>query len=640
VPDNPAIEIPGLARSLAELRFAADLRACQHCGVREPADWRMLSYDTRWRVSAACPRCRSERVYVFRADGDLLGRRPDYLHLGGPEPSTVVTAAELAAEIERLAPDVTLDPAAARDGEGAQRNLARHERLRTALTELAKFIPPGADEVPALAGPQPGPAVPQPGPAVPQPGPVVPEADDPVVSQSGPAAPEAGSVPEGRSVVPEAGRSVGPRARPARYTRDWISGELTYWEPLGRQLPRIPAGPRPVPLPRAALERGQADAHHDWLRRGRTGAGRLVLAGVDLRPVQLWGKDLTASRWERVLAGQGDLRHAVLSEAELADVDLAQSALDEARLAGARLTRCTLDGSSLGLTRLDGAQLTDCSLERIHTDRSSWRGAMVVRARLGLADFKSSWLDGARFTDCDLRGAWFRPGASSIRGTSAGAVFERCDLRDADFAGRDLDGATFIGCRLRGAAGRPSGTAGWRVIDADFSAAGDGSDLGGADDLLEQLGRDYDPRMADRTIRYSTGNEHSPTDPWGRSELVVHAGGRARLDHFFSRGRPARAWTGQVDAAALDALGAALDEAGFPAVPGPGFLPPDSTVRRLVVEADGAARQASLGWHQTPSLPGYATVFDILDGVIRQLSGEAVPYKSTQPPIVASLQEA
>jgi hypothetical protein len=216
-------------------------------------------------------------------------------------------------------------------------------------------------------------------------------------------------------------------------------------------------------------------------------------------------------------------------------------------------------------------------------------------------------------------------------------VFERCDLCDADFSGRDLDGATFIGGRFRGAAGRPSGTGGWQVIDADFSAASDGSDLGGAGDLLEQLGRDYDPRMADRTIRYSTGNEHNPADPWGRSELVVHADGRARLDHHFSRGGSARAWTGQVDAAPLGALGAALEESGFPAVPGPGFLPPDATVRCLVVEADGSAQQASLGWHQTPSLPGYATVFDILDGVIRQLSSEAVPYQSTQPPIVRDI---
>jgi hypothetical protein len=143
--------------------------------------------------------------------------------------------------------------------------------------------------------------------------------------------------------------------------------------------------------------------------------------------------------------------------------------------------------------------------------------------------------------------------------------------------------------------------------------------------------------MTGAAIRYSTGNEHSPADPWGRSELAIEPGGRARLDHYFSRGRPARAWTGQVDAAALAALGAALDEAGFPAVPGPGFLPPDATLRRLVVETGGAAQQASLGWHQTPSLPGYATAFDILDGVIRQLSGETVPYRSTQPQIVGDI---
>ncbi len=47
----------------------------------------------------------------------------------------------------------------------------------------------------------------------------------------------------------------------------------------------------------------------------------------------------------------------------------------------------------------------------------------------------------------------------------------------------------------------------------------------------------YDFRMAARTIRYRVGNEHSPTDPWGRSELVIHPDGTARLDHFFSRPR-------------------------------------------------------------------------------------------------------
>jgi hypothetical protein len=73
--------------------------------------------------------------------------------------------------------------------------------------------------------------------------------------------------------------------------------------------------------------------------------------------------------------------------------------------------------------------------------------------------------------------------------------------------------------------------------------------------------------MASFTVRYSVGNEHDPGDPWGRSELVIQADGSARLDHHFSRGREPRAWAGRVDAAALGQLLAALDRAGFPAVP-------------------------------------------------------------------------
>jgi uncharacterized protein YjbI with pentapeptide repeats len=597
----PPAAVPGLARSLAELHVAADLRACERCGAREPVGWRVLPQPGhRYWVHAPCPRCRSEREYIFHADGDLLGRRPGRSQLGGPAPSTVLTAAQLAAEVERLAPQITTDATVTRDGEGANRNRERYELILTALTELAKFIPDGGPDVPGLAGR---------GPAV-------------------------------------------PHARPERYTRAWISGELEHWTKLGLALPRPYFAVR---RPRLKLEHAQADAHRDWLRRGRDGDGRLVLADIDLEPARLFGVDLTGARWERVGAARGEYNFLDLSDSDLTDVDFSQSVLRDARFRGARLTRCTLDGSGLQLARLDGAQLTGCSLQRVKTDRSSWRGARVVATRLSLAEFGSSELAGARFTGCDLREAWFKPARPAVPaplaspaspassaspgppGRSAGAVFEGCDLRDADFTGADLAGVTFARCLFRGARGRPAATAGWQVTDADFSAAGDGSDLGGAGALLDQLGRDYDPRMTERTVRYRTGNEHNPADPFGRSELVLHADGRARLDHHFSRQRRAGAWTGQVDAAAVGALFAALDEAGFPAVPGPGFLPPDSTVRTLIVEGDGGVQQASLGWHQTPPQPGYGVAFDILDGVIRQLSGADVPYRSTQPPIVAGI---
>jgi hypothetical protein len=134
-------------------------------------------------------------------------------------------------------------------------------------------------------------------------------------------------------------------------------------------------------------------------------------------------------------------------------------------------------------------------------------------------------------------------------------------------------------------------------------------------------------------LRYSVGNERNPGNPWGRSELAIAPDGTARLDHYFSREPAVGSWTGQVDEDALGRLWDALDRAGFPAVPE--FQPvADATLRWLRVETAGTEQRAMVGWHQALSLPGYADAFDLLDGVIRQLSGERVPYPSSQPLIV------
>jgi hypothetical protein len=143
--------------------------------------------------------------------------------------------------------------------------------------------------------------------------------------------------------------------------------------------------------------------------------------------------------------------------------------------------------------------------------------------------------------------------------------------------------------------------------------------------------------VAGRTIRYRVGNEHSPTDPWGRSELVIRPDGTARMDHFFSRPCPAGptgTWTGRIDPDALSQLWADLSRAGFPNVPPARPLPPDSTIRTLTVEADGGSEHVYLSWHQTGSMPGYSEAFDLIDAVIRQLSLDAVKYPAKQPQIV------
>jgi hypothetical protein len=136
------------------------------------------------------------------------------------------------------------------------------------------------------------------------------------------------------------------------------------------------------------------------------------------------------------------------------------------------------------------------------------------------------------------------------------------------------------------------------------------------------------------TIRYRVGNENNPADPWGRSELVIRPDGSARLDHYFSRGGGPRAWSGHVDAAALDELLAALDQAGFPPFPPAVPFPPDTTLRWLAVEGAGAVRQGLISWDDPAPPPGYPAAFDIIDAVIRQLSGDAVDYPTKRGTVV------
>jgi hypothetical protein len=126
--------------------------------------------------------------------------------------------------------------------------------------------------------------------------------------------------------------------------------------------------------------------------------------------------------------------------------------------------------------------------------------------------------------------------------------------------------------------------------------------------------------MTARILRYSAGNEHNPTDPWGRSELTVHGDGRAVLEQHHSRRPGTSTWAGQVDRQGLSALWAALAEAGFPSPPAAAAVPPDSVIRQLTVEEDGGAETVLLAGN----VPGSAAVAGLLDGLIYRLSGGTV----------------
>jgi len=123
----------------------------------------------------------------------------------------------------------------------------------------------------------------------------------------------------------------------------------------------------------------------------------------------------------------------------------------------------------------------------------------------------------------------------------------------------------------------------------------------------------------DRTY-YMVGSEHSPTDPFGRSDLVIEVYGRARLDQYTRAG--CSTWTGNVTPDALDRLWAALEEAKFPEMPRHP-VPAGSAIRDLNVGGP-EGKSAYIAYHAAESLPGYSVAFRILDTVIRQISQDTV----------------
>jgi uncharacterized protein YjbI with pentapeptide repeats len=276
-------------------------------------------------------------------------------------------------------------------------------------------------------------------------------------------------LPAGADAIPVTGAAADDQQRrPERYARAWIEAERARWAAIADRLAadfaRVAAADpmlsRPTP-PRGRLDELALHRHALWVARRRTGPGRIDVVTCDARERDLRGANLTASRLEGVWFHRADLERARFDAAELVDVDFTRASLAMSSLAGAELRGCAFDQA------------------RLHT--TWWRGARVTATRLRDALIVEARLDGAVFTGCDLRGG-------SLRGTRAiGAVFEGCDLRSAVLTGADLTGATLRACKVAGARGRPAATEGWTVIDADFSDAGDRSDLGDAEDLLEEL---------------------------------------------------------------------------------------------------------------------------------------------------------
>jgi uncharacterized protein YjbI with pentapeptide repeats len=435
------IDVEGEPRSLTEMRFAVGLYPCTGCGSRDVGTLELRGGGAVRIYSGPCPRCRTLREVRFRVrrePGTLPS--PARFELGGPEASAIIEPVQLVEELDRLGPRVateptTLAPAAWRA------NLELVNRAITCIVELLKFIPAGADGLPDAA-------------------------------------------------LDATGRAD-RKARPEKYQRAQLEGERARYLALvakhDADAPRIfalEAAVAPRPVARGELSSRTLEAHLQWVKRGRTGDGRLDIAHVDVTGVKVGAKDLSGARLDGVILDRADASFSTFERAELVDVRAVQTNLGSCSFVSARLVRCDLLGANLSLGKLDDAVIGGGRFDRTYLDRGLWRRAKADGASFRDADFGNAALDDAVFVDCDLRGASFSLRTKGILGTTARARFERCDLRDTQWVGRDLDGTVFVDCKFHGTSGQPGRISGVRIERPDLSPAGDGRTIGRDEDVL------------------------------------------------------------------------------------------------------------------------------------------------------------
>ena len=125
-------------RSLAEMRFAASLVPCPHCGSTLPTSLDLQGGGNSWVLYGPCSSCGKARSMKFVTRGDPLGRKHDRLELGGAEPSRIITPEQLITELERLLPATHAEPATL-DVASWLEATALSDRAVTVARELVKF---------------------------------------------------------------------------------------------------------------------------------------------------------------------------------------------------------------------------------------------------------------------------------------------------------------------------------------------------------------------------------------------------------------------------------------------------------------------------------------------------------------------
>ena len=341
------------------MEFVAGLVPCPACGDHRDVAWEAGGHGTMWTLDGMCPRCRTLRHVSFESPIDPIAVDHADLELGGTEASSILEPYSLMTEIDRLAPLIALHTDGLGGGDWSA-NWDRLDRVRTALNELAKFVPAGAEAITTTG-----------------------------------------------SAMDAADRL----ARPGRYTRTWIEAERAHWKAIADRMAedfRRVADADPI-LSRATPPRGRFDQatieqHEAWLARGRTGVGRLDVVTTDAREILLEGPKLVASHLEGALFANASLDLIRFDEAELIDVDFAGASLEAASFAHATIRGVCFDRARLQSTSWNGATVTGGSLRDAQLYEATLDKATFVDCDLRRCSLEAASVRGAVFERCDLRG--------------------------------------------------------------------------------------------------------------------------------------------------------------------------------------------------------------------------------------------
>ena len=126
-------------------------------------------------------------------------------------------------------------------------------------------------------------------------------------------------------------------------------------------------------------------------------------------------------------------------------------------------------------------------------------------------------------------------------------------------------------------------------------------------------------RPGDR-IHYTTGNEHKSGDAFGRVVLTIEADGAASLEHHSRAG--SGAWTGHVEASAIERVRSALADSSFPSVPDE-RVPAGANHREIEIVTDDEPHYAMLTEAQGNRLDGYKDAIAVLELIAHPMRGGA-----------------